>query len=191
VKLVLRPAPWVSRDPSPELVLETKEILDSVWLEAALEYYAVRSARLRSGSQAPKGVQSFLNDAVDSRFMEHGWAGGKGRYRKGASWLRVTFRHQMSLGSDIVDAIKMARKEGADTVAIAAASAPFLRVISPNDAGALVSHEKLTAQVAELAGAIDIPLFVGRLEPISRLPQEVELALQTARPRDRYSPDPR
>ena len=63
--------------------------------------------------------------------------------RRNRPWLRITFRHQMSLGSDVVDALKVCRKGGMTEAAILAASDQFLDVISPNDARALVSYEKL------------------------------------------------
>jgi hypothetical protein len=125
---------------------------------------------------------------LDAQFEAAGWDTNDGRYRKGEAWVRITFRHQMSLGSDFIDAIRLAKKDGVSHLVIAAASREFLEVISPNDAGALISFEKLVAQTAELNGAIDIPLFLGRLTPISELPPEVEDALLRQRPRDEYRP---
>jgi hypothetical protein len=69
-----------------------------------------------------------------------------------------------------------------------AASDRFLDVISPNDARALVSFEKLRREVRDLDGCLDIPLFIGRLEPSSELPAEVAAVLRDARPRDRFVP---
>jgi hypothetical protein len=64
--------------------------------------------------------------------------------------VRVTFRHQMSLGSDIIDAIRAHHRAGMELVAIMAASRAFLNVISPNDAAVLTSYEKLKAEVDSL-----------------------------------------
>lgn len=49
----------------------------------------------------------------------------------------------MSIGSDVLHALKVCRKGGATEVLILAASERFLDVMSPNDARALVSFEKL------------------------------------------------
>lgn len=163
-------------------------ILDGVWREAAIEFYAVRAARLAKGRQAPKGVQSFINAALDVRFEEAGWEGTGGRYRFEDAWLRVTFRHSMSLGADFLDALRLTRKEGVAQVAIVAASADFLQLITPNDAAALVSFERLMSQAVELDGVFDFDLFVGRLTPVSTLPVEVAVALARERPRDTYQP---
>jgi hypothetical protein len=164
------------------------ELLEGSWREAALEFYAVRTARLSRGLQAPIGVQSFLNDELEHRFEAAGWEGSAGRFRNGDSWLRVTFRHSMSLGADFIDALRLVRKEGVREAAIVAATADFLRLISPNDAGALTSYERLWSQAAELDGVIDIELFIGRLTPATDLPPEVSAALGRQRPRDRYRP---
>ena len=88
----------------------------------------------------------------------------------------------MSLGSDFLDALRVNRKEGVSHLLIAAASSDFLKLISPNDAGALVSFEKLWSQTAELKGVVDIPLFIGRLTPSSALPREVAAAIARDRP---------
>jgi hypothetical protein len=188
MKLALTPAPWVSTAPGPEL-LEAVEILgDGVWRAAAIDFFARREARLRAGQQAPKGIQPFLNDVVDARFARAGWEGASGRFRKHTTWVRVTFRHSMSLGSDFIDALKVVRKEHVDQAAICAATFDFLRLISPNDAAALVSYERLWTQTSELRGVIDIPLFIGELSPRSTVPSDVAEAIGGARPRDLYRP---
>jgi hypothetical protein len=103
-------------------------------------------------------------------------------------WIRITFRHQMSLGSDFTDALKVSRRSGFSEVLIAAATGNFLKIISPNDAAALTSHEKVWAEAVDLIGCLDIPLLVGSLEAASSLPVEVAGIVHAPRPRDVYEP---
>lgn len=184
----LRPAPWYAGTPSP-LIHDAISILGrGVWTEAATEFAADRIAREKRGVSAPKGVQAYINRSVTSRMVEAGWEGVDGRFRRDDTWVRLTFRHQMSLGADILDALKVCKKEGVRTAGIFAATTAFLRLISPNDAPALVSYEKLAVGVDELNGCLDIPLFIGRLEPASPLTAEVAAALAGTRSRDRTVP---
>lgn len=187
MRLALRPAPWVVSTLGRELS-GGAQLLDGVWSDAAVEFYAVRAARIASGQQAPKGVQPFLNAALDHRFDVAGWEGAGGRYRLNDAWLRITFRHSMSLGSDFLDALRLVRKEGVRQVAIVAGTSEFLKLVTPNDAGALVSYERLWAQASELDGVLDFDLFIGGLSAASRLPPEVSSAIVRDRPRDLYRP---
>ena len=184
----LEAAPWVAGRPSEQLVEAIDLLRRDVWRDAAIAYFARRLALQAVDKQAPKGVQPFLNVIVDERFTDAGWLGSDGRFARGSTWVRVTFRHQMSLGSDIVDALKVCRKGGMTEAAILAASERFLDVITPNDARALVSFEKLRREVWDLQGCLDIPLFIGRLEPVSELPADVASTLRAKRPRDAYQP---
>lgn len=193
MRVTLLPAPWYEEPPTQEL-LEACEILgDGTWREAAVGFYAERAARVRRGRSAPKGMQMELNKVVSGRLGDAGWAGADGRYAKEQTWVRVTFRHQMSLGSDILDAARLCAREGYVQAAILAAESGFLRVISPNDHHALVSFEKLRIAVAELQDVLDIPLFMGALSAQSTVPPDIAAELRKERPRDRTIPatDPR
>ena len=110
---------------------------------------------------------------------------------KDSTWVRVTFRHQMSLGSDIVDALKVCKKEGITLAIILAASRESLNIISPNDASALISFEKLQREIISLNGAMDIPLLIGELTPKSAASQVIDDALRKERPRDITMPSER
>ena len=90
----------------------------------------------------------------------------------------------MSLGSDIVDAIKVCKLEGMQQAVILAANRKTLDLISPNDAAALVSFEKLEKEIVSLNGALDIPLLYGELTPFSSASSEINVELSKARPRD-------
>lgn len=181
-------APWYEGDPTDELEAALEIIADDVWREAAGDFYAERVAKEALGKKAPKGIQPFLNDVLDRKFEAAGWIVNQGRYTHHRTWVRVTFRHQMSLGSDLIDALRVAKKEDLEQVAILAAGRDFLDIITPNDAAALVSFEKLRVEVMSLDGCLDIPLVIGRLRPQSELPPDVARVVSRGRPRDTYVP---
>lgn len=183
MKVDLHPAPWFDGKPSSGLK-EAVELLDGAWLDAAMDWFTVTLSPGRSGS-GPKGLQPFINRVLESRFAAEGWFTHDGRFLKDDVWVRVTFRHQMSLGSDLIDALKVRNKENVQQVAILAASHEFLGIITPNDQNVLTSFEKLDMNVRDLEGCLDIPLFLGRLTPKTSLPAEVLKALRRTRPRYR------
>lgn len=176
--------PWES----PVLTEEAKEAIDiissDIWKDASIRFYALRDSKSKSGKSAPKGMQRFLNEVLVERFNDKGWEGEAGYFFKGETWIRITFRHQMSLGSDIVDAIKVCKKQGMKLAMILAANRETLNIISPNDAAALVSFEKLQKEILDLDGAIDIPLVIGELTPLSKASSDINNELMKERPRD-------
>jgi len=188
VQVGLLSAPWYEGPPTPELLEACAILGDDVWRDAAVGFYAERAARLRRGKTAPKGIQAELNRVIAKRFQEAGWVGEEGRFLSHRTWVRVTFRHQMSLGSDILDAARLAAREGCEQVAIIAAEADFLKVITPNDAAALVSFEKLRIAVAELQGVLTTPLYLGALSPSSTVPADIAAELRKVRKRDKSVP---
>lgn len=176
--------PWGA----PRMTKEAQEAVDifadGIWAEASVRFYAEREAKLNTGQRAPKGMQATLNSLIEERLLAAGWEGDSGYYFKGKTWLRVTFRHQMSLGSDILDAIKVCKKEGIELAIILAASRDTLKVVSPNDANALTSSDKLLGEVLSLDGAIDIPLVVGELTQLTSPSLAIEDEIRKSRPRD-------
>jgi hypothetical protein len=188
VRLTVRNAPWYRTGPASSWA-DLEQILVGSWSEAAIEFYAERVAKSTAGKKAPKGVQPFLNSVLERRFSEAGWDGDAGgRFWTEDRWVRITFRHQMSLGSDFTDALKVSRKSGFNEVMIAAATGPFLTLISPNDAKALTSYEKVWDEAVDLEGCLDIPLLLGSLQAVSPLPSEVAAIVHASRPRDVYGP---
>lgn len=184
MKTRLLASPWTK----PLITVETAEAIellkDNVWKEASVLFAAEREAKINSGRSAPKGMQRYLNDVIARRFTSNGWIGEAGYFFKKKTWIRVTFRHQMSLGSDILDAIKVCKKEGMIQAVIIAANKKTLDLISPNDAAAIVSFEKLEREILGLNGALDIPLLYGELTPISSASNDVNEVLKKSRPRD-------
>ena len=181
-------SPWVKA----RMTIETEEaielIKDDVWKDASILFAAERETKLRSNKSAPKGMQRYLNDVIVKRFTSNGWIGEAGYFFKGKTWVRITFRHQMSLGSDILDAIKVCKKEGMEQAVILAANKKTLDLISPNDANAIVSFEKLEREIISLNGALDIPLLYGELTPFSSASSDINGELRKARPRDVFVP---
>ena len=184
MKTNLYVAPWTK----PELTDEAKEaikiISDDVWKEASIRYAAERDVKIRAGKSAPKGLQRFINEVLSEKFLANGWEGDSGYFYKNQTWIRITFRHQMSLGSDFIDAVKVCKKEGMKLAIIMAANHETLKLISPNDASAIISYEKLANEVMNLCGAIDIPLLIGELTPFTSASSDVNAELRKERPRD-------
>ena len=184
MKTRLLASPWAK----PQLTRETAEAVellkDDVWKEASVLFAAERDAKLKLGQSAPKGMQRYLNDVITKRFTSNGWIGEAGYFFKEKTWVRVTFRHQMSLGADILDAIKGCKKEGMQQAVILAAKRKTLDLITPNDAAAIVSFEKLEREIMSLNGALDIPLLFGELTPLSSASSDINNELRKARPRD-------
>lgn len=90
----------------------------------------------------------------------------------------------MSLGSDFINALKVCKKEGMELAAIVAADKNTLKIISPNDAGAIISSEKLLNEMMSLDGVIDIPLVIGELKPLTQVPSGIYSEILKERPRD-------
>lgn len=182
-------APWCHPKLTDEGIEAIQIIGDDVWKDASIQFAGVRDAKSRAGKSAPKGMQRYLNDILKDRFLEKDWDGDAGYFVKGHTWVRITFRHQMSLGSDIVDAIKVCKKEGMELAMILAASRQTLNLVSPNDAAALTSFEKLQREIFSLDGAIDIPLVIGELTPMTSASKDINVELLRERPRDIYVPN--
>jgi len=164
---------------------EAVEIIgDDVWAEASVLFYAERDARLRLGKRAAKGMQGTINRLLIKKFRDSGWYAKSGYFLKDDTWIRVTFRHQMSLGSDIIDAQKVCHRSGIRLAMILAADQATLDIISPNDSKLLVSFEKLEREIIDLDDVIDIPLLYGKLTPLSHASRAVENQLLRKRPRD-------
>lgn len=166
VRLV-RPS-WYENEPTADTVEATK-LLDGVWREATNLFLIQRELRRELGKSEPLGVQAFLNDVISQRFFGAGWTGDEGRFSKGQTWVRITFRHQMSLGSDLYDAIRLPRAEDVKQCVILAADDDFLKVITPRDWRSLCSFSKLSAQIAQMDGSFSPPLIIGELKPLSNL----------------------
>ena len=188
MKVRLVAPPWGVPAITKEAEEAIEAIGDDVWAKSCIRFYAERDAKIRTGKRAPKGMQGTLNKIIADKMFEREWEGDLGYYVKERTWVRVTFRHQMSLGSDIIDAIKVCRKEGMELAIILAANRKTLDAISPNDAGALISFEKLQSEIWSLDGAVDIPLLIGELSPMTAPSQIITDELLKSRPRDKTVP---
>lgn len=184
MKVKLMAPPWGSPDLNSEISEAIEIIGDDVWKDASILFSAEREAKMRMGKSAPKGMQRYLNEIFTKRFNANGWDGDSGYFVKNKTWIRITFRHQMSLGADILDALKVHKIEGMDLVVILAADQDTLKIITPNDAPALISYEKLQKEIFSLNGAIDIPLLIGELSPLTSASGDINLELKKKRLRD-------
>ncbi len=184
MKTKLFASPWVKAQKTNETNEAVEILQDDIWKEASVLFAANREAKIKAGKSAPKGMQRYLNEVIEKRFSAKGWIGEAGYFFKGKTWIRITFRHQMSLGSDILDAIKVCKLEGMEQAVILAANRKTLDIISPNDAAAIVSFEKLEREIISLNGALDIPLLYGELFPYSFASDGINEELKKARPRD-------
>lgn len=181
-------APWIKVKFNDELEEMIEIMNNNIWKESSIKFYSLRDSMMKAGKSAPKGMQKFINNVLEEHFKENGWYGNAGYFFKNKTWVRITFRHQMSLGSDIIDALKVCKKEGMEVAVILAANRKTLNLISPNDAAALVSFEKLENEIASLDGAIDIPLIIGELTPRTSASEDIRQELIKSRPRDIYVP---
>lgn len=177
-------APWGAPPLNADIEEAIKIINDNIWRDASIRFYSERDSKQKMGKSAPKGMQKFLNNVLKERFNSCDWEGDSGYFFKNKTWIRVTFRHQMSLGSDIIDAIKVCKKEGMEVSIILAANKKTLDLISPNDATAIISFEKLQNEIMNLNGAIDIPLIIGELSPRTSASADINQELLKSRPRD-------
>jgi hypothetical protein len=159
-------APWYEAEATPETEM-ARELVDGTWHDACDRFATISEIRKKSGRPEPKGIQAFLNEVLTERFEAAGWDASDSRFRLGNTWVRITFRHQMSLGSDLLDAIRLSALDGVEQCILLAADNEFLRVISPRDASVLCSYGKILPQVVRLAGAVTTPIMVGELIPQS------------------------
>lgn len=188
MKAQLFAPPWGSPPMTAEGTEAVEILADNTWAEASTQFYAERDAKLRMGKRAAKGMQGTINRILVQKFMDRDWYADAGYFLKNDTWIRVTFRHQMSLGSDLVDALKVCKRSGVKLAMILAADKNTLKIISPNDAGALISFEKLQREILDLHGVIDIPLVYGKLTPCTHASRAIENQLLVNRPRDTTVP---
>ena len=156
MKTRLLASPWVKTWQTVETAEAIELLQNDVWKEASVSFAAEREAKMKSGQTAPKGMQRYLNEVITKRFTSNGWTGEAG----------------------------YCKKEGMQQAVILATNRKTLNLISPNDAAALVSFEKLEREIQSLNGALDIPLLYGELTPISSASNDINDELKKARPRD-------
>ena len=172
MKVTVQKATWYKNDLTPESV-EAINLLNGVWREACNHFAASTNLRTANKKSGPMGIQQFINQTIDERFLESGWEGQNARFRKSSTWVSISFRHQMSLGSDLYNALWLWKRGDVKQVLLLAATLDFLRVITPKDAGSLTSFEKYAAALSHMTGAFDPPIVIGALEPNSKLDRKV------------------
>ena len=188
MKLEYVRAPWTKAAISPRLEEVRQLLKGDIWRDAAVAFHDRKKEAQAKGKVGPQGIQRFLNDLIDETMEGAGWEGRDGRFRKDDTWVRITFRHQMSLEGDILEALRANKKEGAGQTAIIAASTDFLKLITPKDVHALCSFEKFRAKCLDLNGCLDFTLFIGRLDSGEALSSELMAVVRGPRPRGKTIP---
>lgn len=142
---------------------EVKRLMEGAWGSAS-DLFAARNHVRKEQNRTPKvGKQSDLNDVLEERFEENGWQGSDGRYFKGSAWIRFSFRHSMSLGSDFLEAFRVYKLEGFELICLMYADENLLENIWPSGGQALCSYDKASAYSIQLHSVLEMPLVLGRL----------------------------
>ena len=142
---------------------EIKALMDGAWGNASDLFSARNHVRIEQ-NRAPKvGKQSDLNDVLEGRFEENGWQGSDGRYFKDSTWIRFSFRHSMSLGSDFLEAFRVHKLESFQLICLMYADENLLENIWPSGGQALCSYDKASAYWSQLHSVLEMPLVLGRL----------------------------
>jgi hypothetical protein len=142
---------------------EVKTILDGAWSSASDLFSARNHVRKEQNRTLKVGKQSDLNDVLQARFEENLWRGSDGRFFKDSIWIRFSFRHSMSLGSDFLEAFRVHKIEGFQVMCLMYADENLLEKIWPSGGQALCSFEKSSAYWSQLNSVLDMPLVIGRL----------------------------
>jgi len=157
-----------------ELTKEAEEaiqLLNGVWREATNLFLADTDSSIKRKKKPPLGIQKYLNEIIDERFIQNDWDGEDSRFIKKETWIRVTFRHQMSLGSDFLDALRLIKTEKINQCILLAADEDFLKLITPRDWRSICSFQKVSALAAQLEKPFPSPIIIGELKPESKISQ--------------------
>lgn len=168
MKVTIQKPVWHNDTLTQESV-EAINLLNGVWRDACSNFAATTNMRLANGKKAPMGIQQFINDEIDDRFLDAGWEGGDAKFRKSDTWVLISFRHQMSLGSDLYNALWLCKQGGIKQALLLAGTLDFLRVVTPLDATSLTSFERYAAAISQMNGAFNPPIIIGALEANSKL----------------------
>jgi hypothetical protein len=168
MKVAIQKPAW-NQDPLTDESIEAISLLSGVWRDACSSFAATSEMRIANNKKPPMGIQQFINDEIDERFLSAGWEGKDAKFRKNDTWVVISFRHQMSLGSDLYNALLLWKKEGIKQVLLLAGTLDFLKIITPLDANTLTSFERYATAISQLNGTFNPPLIIGALEPSSKL----------------------
>jgi len=172
MKVMIQRAVWYQDNLTADSI-EAIELLGGTWREACGHFAVASETKRARGKKGPMGIQQFLNDVIDERFLTAGWKGMNAKFRKNDTWVSISFRHQMSVGSDLYIALCLWRRGNIKQILLLAATLDFLRVITPLDATSLASFERFTTAMSQMSGAFEPPIIIGALEPDSVLDKKV------------------
>ena len=80
MKTRLVACPWTTPSVTEEAFEAIELIQDDIWKEASVSFAAEREAKQRIGKSAPKGMQRYLNEVLEKRFLSKGWLGDSGYF---------------------------------------------------------------------------------------------------------------
>lgn len=155
--------------------------ISDVWRLSATDYYARHTAAVALKKKVPLGMQKSINQNLNFELPRAGWDGKEGRFWKDNVWLRITFRHGMSIGSDFMDGLLLAYREGVKVAVIAAPSLAFAKLVTPNDGASLVTFEKLEEYFSRAHPLFQIPLVIGKLSEGGNLERDIQRFLDLRR----------
>lgn len=142
---------------------EVKKLMDGAWGSASDLFSARNHVRREQNRTLKVGKQSDLNEVLEGRFEESGWQGSDGRFFKDSTWIRFSFRHSMSLGSDFLEAFRVHKLEGFQLICLMYADENLLENIWQSGGQALCSYDKASAYWSQLYSVLEMPLVLGRL----------------------------
>ena len=105
MKMCLHMPPWGTVEPTIELMEAISLMGDNVIERAFSEYDQESEMRKAEGKGPRPGKQSCVNKVLKEKFQNAGWDCGSSYFKKNGTWIRVSFRHYQTIGSDILEAM--------------------------------------------------------------------------------------
>lgn len=177
--IILHNAPWHHETPSKE----SQELLEifgnGFWADVSTHFFTEQVAKKSMGKRLDVGMQRTLNKLLVDRFRQYGWNAHVGRFTKADTWVRLNLGNSNTLGADFLEALKESKRNHVQTAILLGIDRLILEIISPSDAGSMVSLGKIKRELFDLDGILDIPLFYSELIPASHARHEIEAAIRS------------
>ena len=138
-------------------------ILTGTWEESNQIFQASNSARIAQNKKKKVGLQSDLNALITQKLIDAGWEGEEGRFFRDGSWIRISFRHYMSQGADLLEAYSVFKRENFKQIALIYGEDAFLKSVWPGGHSALCSYEKAVSMWSQYEEILPMPLILGKI----------------------------
>ena len=138
-------------------------LFDNVLEYSVNSYIAYNSFAEKNEQRKLSGLQKTINERVDNLFVNDGWFVVDGRATKDRIQVRITFRHQMSIGTDFIEALKLIADNEVDYCVILVAEYDLVKFISPKDANSLLHYPKLSNFYNSYKSILPENLHIGSL----------------------------